>query len=286
MLIHFDSNHLLAIENENIPKLKEYTYATSGYTFSSFDKGMIVLHKKEFKIINLKNLGDNMSVVYIQNTKQDVLNVSSSNNAATIFQGFDEVTWKKYFFCPWIKEGELASLNQKLQAIGKSWSLQKTDKGICIQGNVEPDTDSSLPNVIQTLFDLVLLYGKIENKKEDLLALKIQLPLFGQYLNYQEKLDTMIQSLQEKGYFFKSDKLMNDNGMIYQISCNDYEILELFAKWYEPIAKFQEISKSSFVKEMKEKLLTFLESNEDIPSEGKQEVIEAINTRKIKLLQK
>jgi hypothetical protein len=64
MKIQFDQNHLLTIENENIPQTKEYTYSAGGYTFSDFDKGVVVLHKKDFKITNLKNLGDNMSVVY------------------------------------------------------------------------------------------------------------------------------------------------------------------------------------------------------------------------------
>lgn len=56
MKIEIDKNHLLTIFNENIPATKEYTYNVSGYIFSDYDKGIIVLHKKERKIINLKNL--------------------------------------------------------------------------------------------------------------------------------------------------------------------------------------------------------------------------------------
>ncbi len=56
MKIEIDQNNLLTIPNENIPQTKEYTYNANGYTFSDFDKGIIVLHKKEWKIINLKNL--------------------------------------------------------------------------------------------------------------------------------------------------------------------------------------------------------------------------------------
>jgi hypothetical protein len=67
MKIQKDNNNLLTIFNENIPQTKEYTYHVSGYTFSDFDKGIIVLHKKEWKIISLKNLGDTMNVVYMKN---------------------------------------------------------------------------------------------------------------------------------------------------------------------------------------------------------------------------
>jgi hypothetical protein len=56
MRIEIDKNNLLTIFNESIPQTKEYTYNVSGYTFSDYDKGIIVLHKKDRKIINLKNL--------------------------------------------------------------------------------------------------------------------------------------------------------------------------------------------------------------------------------------
>ena len=70
MRIEIDNNNLLTIFNENIPQTKEYNYNVSGYMFSDFDKGIIVLHKKEWKIINLKNLGDTMSVCYIAPRKE------------------------------------------------------------------------------------------------------------------------------------------------------------------------------------------------------------------------
>jgi hypothetical protein len=38
MKIVVDKNHLLVIENENIPQTKEYTQNVSGYMFSDFDK--------------------------------------------------------------------------------------------------------------------------------------------------------------------------------------------------------------------------------------------------------
>lgn len=70
MRIEIDKNHLLTIFNENIPQVKEYTYTAGGYTFSDYDRGVIVLHKKERKIVNLKNLGDTMSVVYVAPRKE------------------------------------------------------------------------------------------------------------------------------------------------------------------------------------------------------------------------
>jgi len=65
MKLQIDQNNLLSIDHPGIPQLKEYTYEVSGWRFSDWDKGMIVLHKKDFKVMNLKNIGDGMSVVWI-----------------------------------------------------------------------------------------------------------------------------------------------------------------------------------------------------------------------------
>jgi len=50
---------------------------------------MIVLHKKERKIINLKNLGDNMNVVYMKSEKKSekkTLNTSMFEDALMTFK--------------------------------------------------------------------------------------------------------------------------------------------------------------------------------------------------------
>jgi hypothetical protein len=62
--------------------------------------------------------------------------------------------------------------------------------------------------------------------------------------------------------------------------------LELFAKWYEAIEKFDKISKKAFTEEMKSKLVDFLQSNDQLPQEGKQEIVEKIQNWQIKFLTK
>ena len=65
MKILVDKNNLLAIENENFPQNKEFTQIVSWFKFSDFDKWMIVYHKKQFKIVNLKDLWDKMWVIMV-----------------------------------------------------------------------------------------------------------------------------------------------------------------------------------------------------------------------------
>ncbi len=51
---------------------------------------------------------------------------------------------------------------------------------------------------IGKFFGLLLLYGKLEKKNNELIAIKIQIPLFGQYLAQQEILDEEIKNLQNE----------------------------------------------------------------------------------------
>jgi predicted nuclease of restriction endonuclease-like RecB superfamily len=99
------------------------------------------------------------------------------------------------------------------------------------------------------------------------MSVKIQIPLFGQYLKYGEMFDKIIFNLQKDEFFLKSDKLETNNGIIYQISSNDYELLEIFANWYKAVEKFEKITKSDFAQEMKNKLIQFVKDNDQIPSE-------------------
>jgi hypothetical protein len=283
MKIELDKNNLLTIFNENIPQTKEYTYQVSGYTFSDFDKGIIVLHKKEWKIISLKNLGDNMSVVYIKNSEFKIQNSEFNWEALKMFQWFDEETGKKYYFIPGLGETSQQEKNTLLKKLWMPYTIKKTAKWMIIE-NIK--TTNSKENPIEYLFGLMLIYGKWEEKNKELNSIKIQIPLSGQHLAHEETLDSIIKKLQQEWIFFKADKLPNKNGIVYQISSNDCELLETFAKWYEPVEKFEKITKRDFTEEMKIKLIEFIQTNSEIPQEGKAEVLKQIKEWVIKLLTK
>ena len=102
MKILIDDNNILSIENPNIPQAKEYSYNVSGYCFSDFDKWIIVYHKKQFKIINLKDLWDKMWVILVGEHDDEYdgmeLDLESMESALKIFDWFDENTGEKYYF--------------------------------------------------------------------------------------------------------------------------------------------------------------------------------------------
>lgn len=126
------------------------------------------------------------------------------------------------------------------------------------------------------LFALTLLYGKLDIKNGELISIKAHIPLFGQFLKYEEYFDIMKKDLAKEGIFISTSIQKNDDGMIYQISCNDYEVLKQLAGYYKPIEKIEKIPKYDLALETKEKILDFVKTNPEIPQEGKAEVTKQI----------
>lgn len=255
----------MCVEHPEILQVKQYTYQVAGYQFSDRDKWMVVLHKKDFKLVNLKHFGDWMNLIFVKNSGCWLLNLKSDAMAQGygLFVSFDEVSGEQKYF----------------------WPGARGDVDFVIPAPCNWKFDS-IEEKISLLYGLTLLYGKFESKAGELMSIKIQLPLFWQYLHYQEYLDEIIIQLQQQGLFLKKDLVETNNGIIYQISSNDWELLEVFAKWHEAIEKFEKISKKAFTEEMRDKLVAFLLSDTQIPEKGKQEVLDQIQSWIVKFLMK
>ncbi|MCF7835161.1 hypothetical protein K9M48_03855 [Candidatus Gracilibacteria bacterium] len=294
MKILIDQNNLLTIENPNIPKLKEYSNIASGYNFSDYDKGIIVYHKKQIKIINLKNLGDTMNVFWIKKRKpfiENKLDEDGFESAFGLFNGFDENTGKKYFFIPKIKESEFEILKKKLHKLAVDINLEKNEKGVCVSSLSDGDNkipsaiiNNGITSIFSFLFGLVLIYGKMDIKNGDLVSIKIHIPLFGQYIKYKEELDSLLKFLQEDGIFISRSIVQNKDGITYQISSSDYEFLGSLAYFYQSIEKIQKILKQETTENIKSELINFLEINDLIPEDGKEDVIAMIEDGIVKIL--
>lgn len=282
MKIWIDKNNLLVIENPNIPQTKEYTYDVGGYVFSDFDKWMIVYHKKEFKIINLKNLGDNMWVLYTWN-KWDTsskLDLEAFTSAICNYSSYDEETWKSYYFLPKINEKEIENLNNSFTKLWAKIKLEKTNKWIIVNW----ESTEKNENILAKFFAWTLLYGKLDIKKWELLSFKFHLPLFWAHLAQKEEIDNSIKELNKIWIFVKKDILETNDGIVYQVSGNDYEILQSFSNWHQSIEKINKIPKHDQALEIRDKLIEFIKIDSQIPSEWKDEVIETIQNSQIKIL--
>jgi len=311
MKIYIDQNNLLTIQNPNIPQVKEYTYNVWGYRFSDFDKWIIVYHKKEFKIINLKNLWYNMGVIYLSSklkVKSSKLDLDSFVSWICNYRSYDEETGKSYYFLPKINEKELDNLNKYLSKLWTDIKLEKTNKWIIVDFKGEK---TNTENTLSKFFAWTLLYGKLDIKKDaktsqevfipkqvlqrrpyqallgkrwELLSFKFHLPLFGAYLAQREDLDNQINELNKNWIFVKKDILETKDWIVYQVSGNDYQILQSFANWYQSIENINKIPKYDEALEIKEKLIQFIKSNSEIPEEGKNETIKLLKNSIIKIL--
>ena len=130
------------------------------------------------------------------------------------------------------------------------------------------------------LFGLTLLYWKFENKWEKLSAIKIQLPLFGQFLSIWDRIKDIQKNLQNEWIFIQTSENTQWDKCTYEITSNDYELLEIFSKLYLPVENFSQITKKEQAQEAIEALKVFLSN------EWKNELITIINNSCVKLLQK
>lgn len=247
------------------------------------------------------------------------------NKALRLFQWFDEETGKKYYFIPWLGETQQKEKNTILKTLWTTYTIERTTKGMIVSG-IEDNTNEEdilwyffgllliygkweakntldhqknkwnegfldergIPATWETRSMNEVKSWQISKAAvcKELNSIKIQIPLSGQHLAHEEDLDAKINTLQHNGIFLKADKLINKNGMVYQISSNDYELLEICAHWYEAVEKFEKISKREFTQEIKIKLIEFIEKNPEIPQDGKAEVLKQLKAWIIKLLTK
>ena len=286
MKILIDDNNILSIENPNIQQTKQYSYNVSGFSFSDYNKWIIVYHKKQFKIINLKDLGDKMWIILVWEHDDEYdnmkLDLQSMESVLKLFAWFDEDTGQKYYFLYKFGENKMNELNSKLQKLWSKMVWQKTEKWI----TTPYIDDEPVYNPISFLFGLVLVYGTFQIKDWDLRAIKAQIPLFGQFVENQDIIQESIDVLSENGIYINKNIQHSDDGIIIELTSSDFELLEFFANFYEPIEKWLKINKIKELEQVKDELIEFIKTNPEIPSEWKDEVLKTLGKGIIKIMVK
>ena len=216
-----DKNWFLCVKSD-LSNPKEYTQSIAGrWNISSIDHLVLVRHKKELKIINRKDLGKTMSLLFVDssdwNNIQTNLQNEIENNMLTLFSWFDEESGQNYCFFPKIN-------GEKLRTIAESlWTIDIVDanKGrFRVNGSIVNNTDKLYP-----LYVLSVIYGKISSRWTALLSLKIQIPIPATHFWVKEFLDNCIHDIQIHGYAIASYCTEQKSGRLYEITTNDYEIL-------------------------------------------------------------
>lgn len=252
---------------EVINESREYSHILSWFSFSRHDTMVVAKHKKELKIINWKNIGDGMSVFYFLPRKEFVLetiNQSWFSFAFGMFQWFDEETWKTNSFLYKVSEKELESIQNFLNINQQDLKLNKTEKWIFVEWKVlswdavwEKDL-WDVDFVVSFLFALTLLYGIFEVKNKELISAKIHIPLFGVYENKKEFFDSMVDILKSKWIFLQKSIVVSNNWIVYQIACQDYEILNAFKNIWAWYVDVERVLKYEQIQEIKQQLNAFI----------------------------
>ncbi len=268
---------------------KTYHHNFQWYDFEEENCVFYVWHKKEIKLIESKNLWSTMNVFFLKDGKFEVKELTYDIKswiltACQTFNAFDEENGWFYNFLPYFSTKAVEEKNQIFKKLWLNIELSNSPKWVLIKNNESHSKilveDLDIEWKIWFLFGLILLYGKFENKWEKLSAIKIQLPLFGQFLSIWDKIKDIQKNLQNEWIFIQISENIQWDKHTYEITSNDYELLETFSKLYLPVENFSQITKREQTQEAIEALKVFLSN------EWKNESITKINNSCVKLLQK
>ena len=281
--------HCLAFNHPESDTGKVYHQNFQDYLVDSPNEPWIVFHKKQLKVVDFKDIGSTMGVILLLPRKKSEkiwLSMQAIAFSWRLFSGFDEFTGEQYCYLPHFPLKDIFSLQNTFSRLDFPFTITQTEKGVLFgcEDVLWSQNQFSFP-LFQTsveklsfLFGLTLLYGKFELKGNELKSIKIHLPLFWQYLQYKDSFNAMIQNLQEDYYFFQVSENMQWDACSYQITSNDWEVLQLFSEWMKQEVV---ISKNLLYQQVKDLLPQFFD---DLAIENKTEICNLLNEREIKIL--
>ena len=279
----------LTKQDKNLYTGKTYRHNFQWYDFDEENCIFYVWHKKEIKLIESKNLWSTMNVFFLKDWILEINELTYGIKtwiltACQIFNAFDEENGWFYNFLPYFPTKSVEEKNETFKKLWLNIQLSNSQKWVLITNNEWNNKvnieDLDIEWKIWFLFGLTLLYGKFENKWEKLSAIKIQLPLFGQFLALWDEIKNIQKALQNEWIFIQISENIQWDKHTYEITSNDYELLQIFANIYLPVENFSQITKREQAQESINDLKVFLEK------EGESELLEKINNSCVKLLQK
>ena len=281
--------NFLVKQDKDLHTGKTYCHNFQWFNFENENCIFYVWHKKEIKLIESKNLWSTMNVFFLKDWKLQVNELTNNIKnwifaACQIFSAFDEDNGWFYNFLPYFPTRSVEEKNTLFEKLWLNIQLSNSPKWILIKNNETENKvnieDLDIEWKIWFLFGLTILYWKFENKGEKLSAIKIQLPLFGQFLSIWDEIKNIQKILHDEGIFIQISENIQWDKHTYEITSNDYELLEIFAKLYLPVENFSQITKREQAQEAIESLKIFLEK------EWENDLITEVDNSCVKLLQK
>ncbi len=262
--MYIDKTWIICISPETWNKIYQLEFA--GNFFALKDRKVLVFHKKQILTKNLKDVWQGMSV-FFANTKKITLTKMPDLDffllALTLFESFDENDGQKYCFLYKKNSQELKNIisiidkiekNHKIKYQYQNWiSKIFTETKLNFQEFINNIDNYNLNEILWFIRMLGIIYWKYQTKKiQDpnnfnklnqesfgktiISNIKIQIPLFWQYLSYQENFDTIFKYLFKNFWLFSHKSILNSNDwIIYQVSITDNQFLNLLTFFYKKI---------------------------------------------------
>jgi hypothetical protein len=140
MLATLDANNLLCIEDPAIDTGKIYQQCFQGYLISEHNKLLFIIHKKEIKLIELKNIGDTMGVFYLARRaalSSFPMKIESLAVASQLFKGRDEQQGNHYYFLPYFSPKTTIATNKLLETLHLPFQLTVNEKGVMVSTSLK-----------------------------------------------------------------------------------------------------------------------------------------------------
>lgn len=263
--MYIDNNWFLSLPSD-ISNPKLYTHTLGGQNIVQEDHLVLVWHKQQVKEMHWKDLGKTMELLALP--KGSWTTMTTRSTMLTLFSGFDEKSWKDYYFFPKVHGEKLESLAASL------WALSLVDKDKWwFQLNDWVSSENT--DALHQLFILYHIAGKALIKWDSLLSIKIQLSLPVPFFSRKEIIDWLIHELQSVWYSIASYYSQQNNWWIYEITTNDYDILSYIQKHDKGLASVEKITTKELADQVRVLLMDqYPESKKIITSESKLKLFE------------
>jgi len=268
---------------------KLYTQLIQWYTVQSYDFELLVRHKWELKTIPFKQLWSNMSVLLLLPRPLHQRDTSEKNillQTLSLYHWFDEQTGESYSFVPSLSQKKYEYVQWQLTRLTWYHIEIKNENNMTKIVSSPPlppfelSHDLTDEQIASALVWFSIIYGNWEFKNNKLQTIKIHIPLIWLQTQLKEIFDSRINTLQQQNMYLQKQTLTNNNWYMYQITINDYELLNIMWLLNKSIEKIEQIATYEQSTAIKQKLIKYCQSKND------QSILSHIHKWTFKILKK
>lgn len=259
-------DHLLVCRWE-INEKKIVSVRLGSRDFSLADREVLVVHKGAIKRMSLKEVGQWMQFVAAVDEKQFPLNLEVVKMWLSVFQRINEKTDKREVVLLGKSQADSEYLKNALSLFGADIAVHY-DQGLVLDGDFSPmseiqsSLDSALPEkdgetLLNFLRGIVFWYWTFQQKNNELLTIKVQLPLVGTVTTVRDQILQMSNVLSEAG-IFHTVSFTQSAHEILQITISDPVVLGHFSQITKAVENLDKIARLDQYQNLQQQVTDFL----------------------------